>query len=49
MCKIQTVLIFAAILIAAAGFCIYQVNSEKKVGHHSQIKIENPCENEYKK
>ena len=49
MCEIKTVLTFAALLLAATGFCIYQVRSEKKVGHHSQIKRESPCEKEYKK
>ena len=49
MCEIKIVLIVAALLIAAAGFCIYQLNSETKVGHHSEIKSESPCEKEYKK
>ena len=49
MCEIKTVLIAAALLLAATGFGIYQVNSDKKVGHHSEIKIESPCEKEYKK
>ena len=49
MYKIKTVLILAASLFAATGFCIYQVHSEKKVGHHSEIKSESPCEKEYKK
>ena len=49
MCEIETVLIVAALLSAATGFCIYQVNSGKKVGHHSEIKIKNPCAKEYKK
>ena len=44
MCEIKTVFIVAALLLAATGFCIYQVNSEKKVGHHSEIKSESPCE-----
>ena len=49
MCEIKTVLTVADLLIAATGFCIYQVNLEKKVGHHSEIKSESPCENEYNK
>ena len=49
MCEIKTVLIVAALLLAATGFCIHQVNSEKKVEHHSEIKSESPCEKEYKK
>ena len=49
MCKIKTILIVAALLLAATGFGIYQANSEKKVGHYSEIKSESPCGNEYKK
>ena len=49
MCEIKNVLIVAASLIAATGFCIYQVNLGKKMGHHSEIKTESPCEKEYKK
>ena len=49
MCEIKTVLIVAALLLAATGFCIYQANSEKKVGHYSEIKSESPCRKEYKK
>ena len=41
-------LIVAALLPAATGFCIYQVNSEKKV-RHIEIKSESPCEKEYGK
>ena len=47
MCEIKTVLVVAALLLAATGFCIYQVNV--KVGHHSKIKSESPCEKKYKK
>ena len=49
MCEIKTVLTVAALLLAATGFCIYQVISEKKVVHHSEIKSESPCEKDYKK
>ena len=48
MCEIKTVLVVAALLLAATSFCIYQVKTEKKVGHHSEIKSESPCEEEYK-
>ena len=48
MCEIKTVLIVAALLLAATGLCIYQVKTEKKVGHYGEIKSESPCENEYK-
>ena len=49
MCEIKTVRILAVLLLAATGFCIYQVNSEKKVGHHSEIKTESPCGKQHKK
>ena len=42
MCEIKTVLIVAALLSAATGLCIYQVNWGKKMGHHSEIKSESP-------
>ena len=48
MCEIKTVKILAVLLLAATGFCIYQVNSEKKVGHHSEIKTESPCGKQHK-
>ena len=47
MCEIETVLIVAALLLAATGFCIYQANA--KVGHYSKIKSESPCKKEYKR
>ena len=49
MYEIKTVLNVAALLLASAGFCIYQVNSEKKVGHYSEVKSDSPCDEEYKK
>ena len=49
MCEIKTVLIVAVLLLQVIGFCICQVKSEKKVEQHSEIKIESPCEKEYKK
>ena len=48
MCEVKIVIIVAALLLAVTGFCIYQEKLEKKVEHHSEIKIENPCEKEYK-
>ena len=41
MCDLKTVLFVAVLLLAVTGFCIYQVKSEKKMGHHSEIKSEN--------
>ena len=49
MCEIKPVLIVAASMLAATDFCIYQVNSEKKLGHQIEIKSEIPCQKEYKK
>ena len=49
MCDIKTVLIAAALLLAATGFCIYQVKSDKKVRRHCEIKNESPCIKEYEK
>ena len=48
MCEIKTVLIVAVLLLALTGFCMYQVKSEKKLGHHSEIKSVSPCDKEYK-
>ena len=47
MCEVKTVIIVAALLLAATGFCIY--HGKRKVGHHSEIKSEGPCEKEYRK
>ena len=49
MCEVTTVLIVAALLLAATGFSINKINSEKNMGHRSKIKSESPCEKEYKK
>ena len=49
MCEVETVSIVAALLLAATDFCIYQVSSGKKVGHHSQIESESLCEKEYRR
>ena len=42
MCETKTVLIVAALLLAATGLCIYQAKSEKKVAKHREIKSESP-------
>ena len=50
MFETKTVLIILSlILLVAAKVCIYQAHTEKKVGHHSKIKSQGPCENEYKR
>ena len=42
MYEVKTVLIVAVLLLTAAGFYTYQVNSESKVGQHREIKSESP-------
>ena len=50
MCEIKAVVVSISIfLLVAASFCIYQAQTENKVGHHSKIRSQGPCENEYKK
>ena len=49
MCEIKTVIIVAALLLAATGYCLYQETLEKKLGHNSHLKTENSCKKEYKK
>ena len=49
MCEIKNVLTDAVLLLATAGFCTNQVNSETKVGQLREIKIESPCKKKYKK
>ena len=46
----KTVLVFVClILLVTASFCMYRVYLEKDVGQCSEIKIQYPCENEYRK
>ena len=50
MCETKVVFVsLSIVLIVEASFCIYQAHSENKVGHHSGIKSQDPCKNEYKK
>ena len=50
MCETKAVVVSISLfLLVAEGFCIYQAQTENKVGHHSKIKSQSPCENEYKK
>ena len=50
MCETKSVGVsILLILLVAASFCIYQAHTENKVGHHSKIKSQGSCENEYKK
>ena len=46
MCEMKIVLNVAVLLLAAVASYTYQVNS--KMGQHSEIKSESPCEKEYK-
>ena len=50
MCEIKAAVLSISIILAvAASFCVYQAQTENKVGHRSKIKSQGPCENEYKK
>ena len=50
MCETKTVVVSISLfLLVAASFCIYQAQTGNKLGHHSKIKSQGPCENEYKK
>ena len=50
MCETKAVVVWISlILLVAASFCINQTHTENKVGHHSKIKSQGPCENEFKK
>ena len=50
MCETKAVVVLISIsLLVAASFCIYQAHTENKMGHHSKIKSQGPCESEYKK
>ena len=50
MCEMKAFAVsISIILLVAASFCIDQPQTEHKVGHHSKIKSQGPCENEYKK
>ena len=50
MCETKAVVVsISIILLVTASFYIYQAQTKNKVGHHSKIKSQGPCENEYKK
>ena len=50
MCEMKTVLVSVCLsVLVTAGFCMYWVHPEKIVGSYSEIKIQNHCENQYKK
>ena len=50
MCETKAVVISISLyLLVAAKSCACQAHTENKVGHHSKIKSQGPCENEDKK
>ena len=50
MCEMTTILVsVCSILLVEASFCMYLVYSAKKVGQYSELRIQKPSENEYKK
>ena len=50
MCETKAAVVSTSIiLLEAASSCVYQAHTENKVGHHSKIKSQGPCENEYQK
>ena len=49
MCETRAVVVsISLILLVEASFCIYQAETENKLGHHGKIKSQDPCENECK-
>ena len=50
MCESKAAVVSTSIIsLTAASFCIYQAQTENKVGHRSKIKSQGPCENGFKK
>ena len=50
MCETKAVVVSISLFsLVAESFCIYQAQTENKVGHYSEIKSESPCNKEYKK
>ena len=50
MCETKAVVVsMSIILLVASSCCIHQAHTEDELGHHSKIKSQGPCENEYKK
>ena len=45
MCEAKSILLLISmILLKASFFCNNQAHTENKVGHHSKIKSQGPCE-----
>ena len=50
MCETKANLVsIPLIFMVAASFCIYEAHTVNEVGHHSKVKSQGPCKNEYKK
>ena len=50
MCETKAVKVsISLILLVAAKFCLYEAQTEIKMGNYKKIKSQCPCENEYKK
>ena len=50
MCEMETVIVSVClILLVTASFCMYWVYPVKNVAQNSEIRFQNPFENEYKK
>ena len=50
MCERRAVVVsISLVLLVAASFCIYQSQTENKVGHQSKIKSQGTCKKKYKK
>ena len=50
MCETKAVVgTISLILLVATSFSVYQAHTENKVGHHSEIESQGPCQKGYKK
>ena len=50
MCETKALVVSLSLfLLVSASLCVYQFHTENKVGRHSKIKSQGPCENKYKK
>ena len=49
MCEAKAVVVLISIILqVVASFCKYQAHTEYKLEHHSKIKVQDPCGNEFK-
>ena len=49
MCETKALVVSISLLLLVAESSECQAHTENKVGHHSKIKSQSPCENDYKK